>query len=39
MTTNPMVERISEHPFLGGLNHKQRTLLADCALPAHFEAG
>jgi CRP/FNR family transcriptional regulator, cyclic AMP receptor protein len=36
---DPMAKRVREHLFLHGLNHEQLTLLADCALPAHFQAG
>ena len=37
--TNSITERLSEHPFLRGLNHEQFALLADCALPAQIKAG
>lgn len=39
MIAEPMTARVAQHPFLRGLTHQQMTLLADCALPAHFPAG
>ena len=39
ITTDPIAQRVGEHPFLRGLTHDQLTLLADCALPAQFKAG
>lgn len=34
-----MVVRLTQHPFLHGLNRNQLLLLADCALTAHFKKG
>lgn len=39
MTTDPMAQRVINHPFLHGLNQKQLALLTDCALPVRFKAG
>ncbi len=35
----PMATRVSLHPFLAGMNPPQLALLADCAIPVHFEKG
>ena len=34
--SDAMVARLAKHPFLRGLTRDQLVLLADCALPAHF---
>ena len=37
--TEATIVRLSQHPFLRGLNRTQLALLADCALSARFEPG
>ena len=37
--TEPMPTRVSLHPFLAGMNHKQLVLLTNCAIPVHFGKG
>ena len=32
----PLATRVALHPFLAGMNHKQLTLLTDCAVARHF---
>ena len=34
----PLSTRVALHPFLAGMNHRQLTLLTDCAGARHFKA-
>lgn len=34
-----IAQHLVKHPFLAGLEHKQRTLLSDCALATKFKKG
>jgi len=34
----PLSTRVALHPFLAGMNHRQLTLLTDCAVAKHFNA-
>jgi len=34
----PLATRVALHPFLAGMNHRQLTLLTDCAVARHFNA-
>lgn len=39
MKAEQIARQVVEHPLLKGLDHKQLTLLSDCALPASLKAG
>src|SRR5436853_57618 len=35
--TEPLVARVTLHPFLAGMNRAQLALLTDCAMATHFK--